>query len=234
MSVDKVIQELKSFASIERKKTNEWFFKTGKGEYSEFDQFIGVRVPDTRKIAKKHYKSLKLSDISKLINNKVHEVRHLGLIMLVNKYQQGEKEEVFNFYLANIQAANNWDLVDTTIPHTIGDYIFKHQEKLPIIYQFAESANLWERRIAIVSTFTFIKQGEFIPTLKISKQLLSDTHDLIHKAVGWMLREVYKKDSESCKAFLRENYAQLPRTTLRYAIERIPENERLHYLKGKF
>jgi len=234
MSVDKVIQELKSFASIERKKTNEWFFKTGKGEYSEFDQFIGVRVPDTRKIAKKHYKSLKLSDISKLINNKVHEVRHLGLIMLVNKYQQGEKEEVFNFYLANIQAANNWDLVDTTIPHTIGDYIFNHQDKLPIIYKFAESANLWERRIAIVSTFSFIKQGEFIPTLKISKQLLNDTHDLIHKAVGWMLREVYKKDNEACKAFLKQNYAQLRRTTLRYAIERMPEDQRQCYLKGEF
>ena len=129
---------------------------------------------------------------------------------------------------------NNWDLVDTTIPHTIGDYLFSHQNKLNILFDFAKSDNLWERRIAIVATFAFIKNSQFNPTLKIAKSLLKDSHDLIHKATGWMLREIYKKDNEVCKAFLRQNYAQLPRTTLRYAIERMREDERLHYLKGEF
>ena len=234
MNVDKVIQELKSFANDERKKTNEWFFKTGKGEYSEHDRFIGVRVPETRQIAKRHFKNIPFTQLDRLINHPVHEVRHCGLIILVNKYKSGNKEQAFDYYLQNIHAANNWDLVDTTIPHTIGDYIFNHQDKLKILFDYAKSENLWKRRIAIVATFAFIKNNQFDPTLKISKTLLKDSHDLIHKAIGWMLREVYKKNTEVCKAFLRENYAQLPRTTLRYAIERIQEDERQIYLKGKF
>ena len=234
MSAQEVITQLKSFATDERKATNEWFFKTGPGQYSEHDEFIGLRVPQTRLVAKKYFKKISFAQLDKIINHPVHEIRHCGLIMLVNKYQHGEKEEVFNFYLSNIQAANNWDLVDTTIPHTIGDYIFNHQDKLDILLDYSQSSNLWKKRIAIVATFAFIKNKQFKPTLKIAKTLLKDSHDLIHKAVGWMLREVYKKDSKVCKTFLRENYAQLPRTTLRYAIERMPENERLHYLKGKF
>jgi len=234
MSAQEVITQLKSFATDERKVVNEWFFKTGPGQYSEYDQFIGVRVPQTRLVAKKYFKDISFAQLDKLINHPVHEVRHCGLIMLVNKYQSGNKDEIFNYYLKNIHAANNWDLVDTTIPHTIGDYIFNHEDKLNILYSYAESNNLWERRIAIVATFAFIKNDQFKPTLKIAKKLLGDSHDLIHKAVGWMLREVYKKDGEACKTFLRENYAQLPRTTLRYAIERMPEDERLRYLKGEF
>lgn len=234
MKAEEIIDELKTYANTKRKKTNEWFFKTGKGEYSEYDKFIGVRVPHTRAIAKKHFKHASYSIIKSLIQNETHEIRHLGLIMLVNKYQEGDKEKVFNFYLKNISAANNWDLVDTTIPHTIGNYIFNHQDKLPLLYDFAKSSNLWEKRVAIVATLAFIKNIEFKPTLNIAKSLLNDKHDLIHKATGWMLREVYKKDSQTCEMFLKQNYAQLSRTTLRYAIERMPEDQRQCYLKGSF
>ena len=234
MKVEEIIDELKTYASSERKKTNEWFFKTGKGEYSEFDKFIGVRVPNTRKVAKKYFTSTSFDEIFDLINNEIHEIRHLGLIMLVNKYQAGEKDRVFNFYLENIHAVNNWDLVDTTIPHTIGDYIFNNQNLLNILFDYTNSDNLWKRRIAVVATFAFIKNNEFKPTLVITKTLLNDKHDLIHKAIGWMLREVYKKDSQTCEDFLKQNYAQLSRTTLRYAIERMPEEQRQLYLKGEF
>jgi 3-methyladenine DNA glycosylase AlkD len=234
MLVVQIIQELKSFASSERKKTNEYFFKTGKGQYSEHDEFIGVRVPQTRKVARQHFRNISFVQLDKLINHPVHEIRHCALIILVNKYQAGNKEEIFNYYLNNLNSVNNWDLVDTTTPHIIGDFIFNHQEKISLLYEWANSNNLWERRIAIVATFAFIRHGEFAPTLKISKLLLNDQQDLIHKAVGWMLREVYKKDEALVKLFLRENYAQLPRTTLRYAIERMQEDERQRYLKGIF
>ena len=234
MSAKEIIDELKTYASDERKKTNEWFFKTGKGGYSEYDRFMGVRVPHTRKVAKTHYKHTTLKTLDKLLRHPIHEVRHCGLIILVNQYQAGNQQTVFNYYLKNIHAVNNWDLVDTTTPQIIGDYIYNNQEKLEELLNFSQSNDLWEKRIAIVATFAFIKQGEFSPTLNIAKLLLDDSHDLIHKAVGWMLREIYKKNNEACKIFLRENYAQLPRTTLRYAIERMEENERLCYLKGKF
>lgn len=234
MSAEKIIRTLKSFATEHRKKTNEWFFKTGKGKYSEFDKFIGVDMPQTRQVARQYFKTIGFKEIDKLINHPIHEVRHCGLIILVNQYQTGEQTDVFNYYINNLHTVNNWDLVDTTAPQIIGDYLFKHQDKLALLENWAKSESLWKRRIAIVATWTFIKQGEFVPTLKIGKLLLGDKHDLIHKAVGWMLREVYKKEADSCKIFLRKNYPQLPRTTLRYAIERMQETERLNYLKGNF
>jgi 3-methyladenine DNA glycosylase AlkD len=234
MHANIIIDELKSFATEDRRKTNEWFFKTGPGEYSEHDQFIGVRMPQIRGVAKKYFKVIKFNEINQLISHPVHEIRHCALIILVNKYQSGNKEEVFNYYLNNLGSVNNWDLVDTTSPHIIGNFIFNHQEKISLLYEWENSNDLWERRIAIVSTFAFIRHGEFTLTLKISKLLLNDQQDLIHKAVGWMLREVYKKDEAVVKLFLRENYAQLPRTTLRYAIERMQEDERQRYLKGIF
>lgn len=234
MHANRIIDELKTFASQERKKTNMWFFKTGKGEYSEFDQFIGVRVPDTRKVAKKYFQTTNLDVISQLLKHEIHEVRHLGLIMLVHKYQTEDKDLIFDFYLDNLNAANNWDLIDTTIPPIIGDYIFNHPNKLSILLDHAKSTDLWKKRIAIVATFAFIKNNQFKPTFEIAKLLLKDSHDLIHKATGWMLREVYKKDNQACEAFLKQNYAQLSRTTLRYAIERMPEDQRQCYLKGEF
>ncbi|CAC9625069.1 probable DNA alkylation repair enzyme [uncultured Gammaproteobacteria bacterium] len=234
MRAEIIIKALKFFATPERKKTNEWFFKTGKGEYSEFDKFMGVRVPKIRKIAKQHGKNISFDEIKTLINHPIHEVRHCGLIILVHRYQVGDYETVFNYYIDNIQAVNNWDLVDTTTPQIVGDYLFKHQEKLPLLLNYAHSSNLWERRIAIIATLAFIRKNEFDVTLKISKLLLNDTQDLIHKAVGWMLREIYKRNPDICKEFLRKNYNKLPRTTLRYAIERMQETERLRYLKGNF
>ncbi|CAB5498869.1 probable DNA alkylation repair enzyme [uncultured Gammaproteobacteria bacterium] len=234
MNAKIIIKKLKSFATPERKKTNEWFFKTGKGEYSEHDKFIGIRTPQIRQVAKQYFKSLTFNEINELINHPIHEVRHCGLIILVNQYQIDNQDAVFNYYIDNIHAVNNWDLVDTTAPQIVGDYLYQHQEKLPLLFNYLHSSDLWERRISIVATWTFIKHDEFAPTLKIAKLLLGDKHDLIHKAIGWMLREVYKKDANICKNFLRENYTQLPRTTLRYTIERMPESERLRYLKKEF
>lgn len=234
MNAETIIKALKFFATKERKKSNEHFFKTAKGEYSEFDKFMGVRVPQTRQVAKQYFKEVDFAEIDKLINHPVHEVRHCGLITLVYQYQSGKQMEVFDYYINNLHTVNNWDLVDSTTSQIIGDYLFNHQDKLSLLEDWAKSDNLWERRIAIVATWAFIKQDEFTPTLKIAKLLLNDKHDLIHKAVGWMLREVYKKDTDTCKMFLRENYAQLPRTTLRYAIERMLESERQQYLKGEF
>ncbi|WPE18623.1 DNA alkylation repair protein [Candidatus Thioglobus autotrophicus] len=234
MSAQEVITQLKSFASDSRRKSNQYYFKTGPGEYSEFDQFIGVRTPQIRSIAKQYYQQISFDEIDQLINHTTHEIRYCGLIILVYQYQSNNQEAVFNYYLNHLHAVNNWDLVDYSSPHIIGDYLLKHPQKHTLLYQWASSDNLWERRIAIVSTLTFIKQNQFKLTLAISQLLLKDSQDLIHKAVGWMLREVYKKDADTCKIFLRENYAQLPRTTLRYAIERMAEIERKAYLKGGF
>ncbi|CAB5495860.1 DNA alkylation repair protein [Bathymodiolus thermophilus thioautotrophic gill symbiont] len=234
MEAEIIIKALKSFATPERKKTNEWFFKTGKGEYSEFDKFMGVRMPKVRQVAKQYGNSLAFNEIKILTDHPIHEVRHCGLIILVHHYQIGDCETVFNYYIDNIQAVNNWDLVDTTTPQIVGDYLFKHQEKLPLLLNYTHSPNLWERRIAIIATLAFIRQNEFNITLKIGKLLLNDTQDLIHKAVGWMLREVYKRDPNICKKFLQKNYKQLPRTTLRYAIEHMQKTERLKCLKGNF
>ncbi|BBB23891.1 DNA alkylation repair protein [Isorropodon fossajaponicum endosymbiont JTNG4] len=234
MSSDKIISQLKSFATEQRRQTNEWFFKTGKGEYSEFDQFMGVRMPQIRQVAKQYFEGIAYAEIDKLIHHPIHEIRHCGLIILVNKYQSDDETSVFKYYLKNINSVNNWDLVDTTTPHIVGDYIYHHQDQLPLLFEFSKSNDLWEKRIAIVATFAFIKQGEFEPTFKIAKALLADTHDLIHKAIGWMLRGVYKKDHQATQLFLQENYKQLPRTTLRYAIERMTDNQRLLYFKGKF
>ena len=234
MSAKEVIAQHKSFANLERKKTNQRFFKTGPGQYSEHEQFIGVRVPQIRLIAKQYFKQIDFSEIDQLIINPIHEVRFCALIILMNQYQENNQETVFNYYLDHISSVNNWDLVDTTVPAIIGDYLVNHSEKTTLLFKWADSDDLWERRIAIVATFAFIRQNQFKLTLAISQILLKDQEDLIHKAVGWMLREVYKKDLNICMTFLRENYAQLPRTTLRYAIERMPEIDRKAYLKGTF
>jgi 3-methyladenine DNA glycosylase AlkD len=234
MQANIIIDELKSFANEDRRKTNESFFKTGKGQYSEHDHFIGVRMPQIRDVAKKYFKVINLDELDQLISHSIHEIRMCALIILVNKYQVGNKEVIFNYYVTNLESVNNWDLVDTTTPNIIGNFIFCHQEKLSLLYKWAKSDNLWERRISIVATLAFIRHDEFTPTIEISKILLNDKRDLIHKSVGWMLREVYKKDSAICKTFLRENYSSLSRTTLRYAIERMEGKERLNYLKENF
>jgi len=234
MIAKEVINALKLVATEKRRKVNEWFFKTGKGEYGYGDIFIGVTVPNIRKIAKKFSQEISLKELVELIRNPIHEVRLCALIILVNKYKKEDSEKIYQYYLKHLNSVNNWDLVDTSAPYIVGDYLYKNQKKSKILLEFSQSENLWIRRISIVSTLTFIKNNEFNQTLKIANLLIYDDHDLIHKAVGWMLREIYKRDESLIKQFLRQNYAQIPRTTLRYAIERMDKEGRLLYLKGNF
>ena len=234
MIAKEVVNALKLVATEERRKVNEWFFKTGKGEYGYGDIFLGVTMPNIRRIAKKFSQEISLQELTELIRNPIHEVRLCALIILVNKYKKENSDKIYQYYMDHLTAINNWDLVDSSAPYIVGDYLYKHPEKSKILIDFSHSENLWVRRISIISTFTFIKNNEFNTTLEIAKLLLNDNHDLIHKAVGWMLREIYKRDEHLIKRFLRQNYAQIPRTTLRYAIERMDKEERLLYLKGNF
>ncbi len=206
------------------------FFKTGKGQYGEGDVFLGITVPKQRKIAKK-YLDLSLQDLSSLIKSKVHEERLTALFVAVYKYKKFQiKKEIYQWYIKNAKQVNNWDLVDSSAPYIVGDFL-KDKDR-SILFKLAKSKNLWEKRIAILSTFAFINQGEFKDTFKIAEILLSDTHDLIHKAVGWMLREVGKRVSQKTEeVFLQKHYQKMPRTMLRYAIERFPEKLRQKYLK---
>lgn len=234
MLAKKIINELKILATEERKRTNEWFFKTEKGSYGYGDIFIGVTVPDIRKISKKFSSIISLSETKKLIQNPIHEVRLCALIILVNQYKNDNPDEIFDFYIQNISYINNWDLVDTSAPYITGDYFYRNTKKRNMMFEFSKSESLWIRRISIISTFYFIRKNEFNETLEIAKTLINDEQDLIHKAVGWMLREVYKRDEGLVKTFLRSNYDQLPRVMLRYAIEKMDKVERIQYLKGSF
>ena len=234
MIAKEVINELKILATEDRRKSNEWFFKTNKGEYGYGDIFLGVRMPDIRKVAKKFSPKITLKELTELIQSPIHEVRLCALIILVNQYKKGNLSKIFEYYIRQINFINNWDLVDSSAPYIVGDYLYNNPNERSILFEFVHSENLWVRRISIVSTFTLIKNNQFNETLQIAKILLNDKHDLIHKAVGWMLREVYKRDQDLIRTFLKQNYAQLPRTTLRYAIERMDEVERLLFLKGYF
>ncbi len=226
-------KELKKNSDPRQAKILRRFFKTGKGEYGEGDIFLGVKVPNQRKVAA-NFQNLSLKDLEKLLNSKVHEHRLTALLILIKRYERADKEErkkIFDFYLKNTKNINNWDLVDLSAPKIIGNYLLDKPRK--ILYELAKSNNLWERRIAIISTFTFIRNNEFDDTLKISKILLLDKHDLIRKAVGWMLREVGKKDQKTEEEFLKKYYSKMPRVMLRYAIERFEERKRKLYLSKK-
>ena len=234
MTAKEVVNALKLVATEERRKANEWFFKTGKGEYGYGDIFLGVTVPNIRRIAKKFGQEISLQKLTELIRSPIHEVRLCALIILVNKYKKEDSDKIYQFYMDHLTAINNWDLVDSSAPYIVGDYLYKHPEKSKILFDLVRSDNLWIRRISIISTFTFIRNNQFRTTLNLAKLLLTDNHDLIHKAVGWMLREIYKRDGDLIRKFLIQNYAQIPRTTLRYAIERMDKREREKYLKGDF
>ena len=234
MTAKEVVNALKLVATEERRKANEWFFKTGKGEYGYGDIFLGVTVPNIRRIAKKFSQEISLQKLTELIRSPIHEVRLCALIILVNKYKKEDSDKIYQYYMDNLTAINNWDLVDSSAPYIVGDYLYKHPEKSIILFELVRSDNLWIRRISIVSTFTFIRNNQFRTTLDLAKLLLTDNHDLIHKATGWMLREIYKRDADLIRQFLIQNYAQIPRTTLRYAIERMDKRERKKYLKGDF
>ncbi len=238
MTLNALIKELKTKENPLKAKILLRFFKTGKGQYGEGDFFLGITVPESRTIAKK-YVDLQFADIEKLINNKYHEARLVAIIILVAKYRNAdkrgllkEKKDIYNFYLSHTKNINNWDLVDLSSEYIVGSYLFDKDRK--ILDKLAKSKNLWERRIAIISTFAFIYKGEYEGTFKIVKILMKDEHDLIHKACGWMLREVGKRISEvPLLKFLDEHSNEMPRTMLRYAIERLPEAERKYYLKKK-
>ncbi|MFA6587650.1 MAG: DNA alkylation repair protein [Patescibacteria group bacterium] len=207
------------------------FFKTGKGEYGEGDVFLGIKVPVQRSAVKKYY-DLPINDVIRILTNKIHEYRLSALFILVHKFQKGDdalKNQIFNLYLKNTKFINNWDLVDLSAPNIVGNYLL--DKPRTILYELAKSKNLWERRISVLSTFTFIRQNDFKDTLRISGILLNDKHDLIHKAVGWMLREIGKRNKKIEENFLKKYYRQMPRTMLRYAIERFPKAKQQKYLK---
>ena len=208
------------------------FFKTGKGEYGEGDIFYGIKVPEQR-IISKQFNDLSLTDLKELINSKVHEERLIAAFILVNQYRRGDEKKkkiIFDFYLKNRKGINNWDLVDLSAPKIVGAYLIDKEKDL--LYKFARSKDLWEKRISIISTQAFIREHFFEDALNISEILLNDKHDLIHKAVGWMLREVGNRDLEAEEEFLKTHYKIMPRTMLRYAIEKFPEQKRKAYLKG--
>ncbi len=223
--------DLRKYASQQKARDLQRFFKTGRGEYGEGDKFIGVVVPDIRKIVKK-YNNLPLAQIAKLLHSSIHEERLCALLILVSQYQKADSQkqkQIFNLYLKNYKYINNWDLVDLTAPRIVGAYLL--DKPRDVLYKLARSHNLWKKRIAILATFQFIYHGESADTLKISRLLLHDNHDLIHKAVGWMLREVGKRcDEKILLDFLNRNHKVMPRTCLRYAIERLPEAKRKKYL----
>ena len=208
------------------------FFKTGPGEYGAGDRFLGVRVPALRRLARTH-RTLPLDDTLALLRSKWHEERLLALVLLVGRYKRADargRQEVYDAYLANTRHINNWDLVDASAEHVVGPHIEPNAPE--ILDRLAASDDVWERRIAMLATFHWIKQREFRPALAIADRLVNDRHDLIHKAVGWMLREIGKRDGKVEREFLRAHYRTMPRTMLRYAIEKFPDAERRRWLAG--
>jgi 3-methyladenine DNA glycosylase AlkD len=233
MSVETIRGQLQALADPQQAVNLQRFFKTGPGDYGEGDRFLGLRVPQIRKLVKE-FGATPIREIQQLLHSTVHEERLLALLLMVQRFQRGgvvERNSLYHTYLASTRYINNWDLVDASAPHIVGAWLFdKSREPL---YQLARSSSLWERRIAIIATFYFIKSGEYADSLQLAEHLLQDPHDLIHKAVGWVLREVGKCDLEAEEVFLRKHYREMPRTMLRYAIERFPEKRRQDYLKGR-
>ncbi len=230
-------KEFRSLADIKQAGILQRFFKTGPGQYGEGDLFLGIKVPVQRKLAKK-YADLEMSWIERLLNSPIHEHRLTSLFILISQFNKADSQtqkDIFNFYIEYSKRINNWDLVDLSAPNIVGKYLVdKKVKELKILDRLAVSHNLWERRIAILATFEFIKLGKSDLTFRIAQKLLKDKEDLIHKAVGWMLREVGKRIGEAEEEkFLLPHYQSMPRTMLRYAIERFPEAKRKKYLRGK-
>jgi len=226
-------KDLKKSSNKDKAKLLQRFFKTGKGEYAEGDIFLGISVPQQRKLAKK-YSNLDILTLQSLLDSKIHEERLIALLILVENYKKSHEEQKYqisSFYLKNTKNINNWDLVDLSAPNILGNYLLEKPKD--ILFKLAQSSLLWEKRISIISSFAFIKNNQFDTTLKIAKILLNDSHDLIHKAVGWMLREIGKRSLQEEENFLKTSYNEMPRTMLRYAIEKFPEEKRQAYLKGE-
>ena len=233
MSLKDLQFSLKKSSNIEQAKALQKYFKTGPGEYGEGDIFLGIKVPALRSIARQH-PDLTFDELRELIISPVHEERMAALMILVKRFpgsEPEEKEKIYKFYLQNSKNINNWDLVDLSAPQIVGGYLIDRNKR--ILEKLADSKNLWEKRISILATFRFIKGNQFDTAFIIAEKLLNDKNDLIHKAVGWMLREIGKRDLTAEEEFLKDRFKKMPRTMLRYAIEKFPENKRKAYLQGK-
>lgn len=223
-------QRLREFATPERAKANAWFFKTGPGQYGEGDRFLGVTVPDQRRVARE-FAALPPAQVTTLLHSPWHEERLTALLILVRQYERGDattRQAVHDLYLANLDRVNNWDLVDSSAAQVVGAHL--RRGKRSLLRELAQSPDLWRRRVAIIATLAFIREGDFADTLTIARLLLRDEHDLIHKAVGWMLREVGNRDRDALLGFLDRHAAVMPRTMLRYAIEKFPAPLRAKYM----
>ncbi|MEM6255977.1 MAG: DNA alkylation repair protein [Cyanobacteria bacterium P01_D01_bin.156] len=232
MTVEQIRQTLKALADPAIAEHSRRFFKTGKGDYGEGDQFLGIRVPVLRSHVKQ-YQVTSLADIQQLLKSPFHEERLLALLLLVHQFKKGSattKTGIYQLYLEHTNYVNNWDLVDSSAPQIVGAYLETRDRQ--VLYKLVQSHSLWDRRIAIMATFEFIRNHQFEDTLQLSAQLLDDGEDLIHKAVGWMLREIGKRDRIVETTFLKAHYQTMPRTMLRYAIEKFPAEERQAYLNG--
>jgi 3-methyladenine DNA glycosylase AlkD len=229
----RLFRDLRKVSTRARAKASERFFKTGPGEYGEGDRFLGTAVPDLRKLSLK-YEALSLKDLSSLLKSRWHEERLLALLILVRQYERGApaaRNAIHKLYLGHTKYINNWDLVDSSASAIVGAHLDEGDRAL--LHKLAQSRSVWERRIAILASFHYIKKGEYEDTLTITELLLRDEHDLIHKAVGWMLREIGKRDQAVEERFLKTHAARMPRTMLRYAIERFPEPLRRRYLNAR-
>lgn len=230
----KALDELISLSDQHQALHLQRFFKTGKGQYGEGDSFLGIKVPITRSIAKKYYREFSLDNVQELIKNKHHEARLLALLIMVQFFEDKNfshmKKDIFELYLNNVEYINNWDLVDLSAPRVVGKFVFESNNP-DCFYELAESNHLWSERISIVSQYYFIKKGEFKHILALSEKFLTHKHDLMHKAVGWMLREMGKIDEKPLYAFLDKHYKIMPRTMLRYSLEKLPKDKKEYYMK---
>jgi len=233
MTAQEISKLLRGHANPDIAEHSSRYFKTGQGEYGAGDQFLGIRVPDIRAQVKK-CEAVSLDDTQLLLMSSFHEERLFALLLLVKKFAKGDENEqaaIYSLYLNNMHRINNWDLVDSSASQIVGSYLESRDRQ--ILYKLVKSTNIWERRIAIISTFQFIRNNQFNDALKLAKMLLNDKEDLIQKAVGWMLREIGKRDVAVEQAYLQTHYRKMPRTMLRYAIEKFPEQVRKKYLAGE-
>lgn len=233
-----IFQALEEYAYTEQRCKLMKFFKTSKGQYGYGDEFLGVKVPQTREVVGRFWQKCEWQDIEALVTSKYHEMRLAGLLVLVRKYKwamkhaPGMQDEIISFYLKHTQYVNNWDLVDLSCYELLGYWVLEQDERKDVLCRLVHSENMWEQRIAIVSTMQLIRHGKLDMTFELADELLFHKHDLIHKAVGWLLREAGKRDAARLEKFLKPRYKQMPRTMLRYAIEKFPEERRKQYLAG--
>lgn len=237
ITATQVIAELKKLSNKKYAEAQHWYFQTHKGGYGEGDKFLGIRVPAARSVAKR-FSDLPLTETSKLANNKYHEARFVALVILVKQFQKSkdskERTAIFNFYLKLVKSGvvNNWDLVDCSAPY-LGEYLINQPTAMKLLLKLSRSQNLWEQRVGVMFTAAFIRSGNNEPTLILAEKLISHPHDLIHKATGWMLREAGKQNLKDLRTFLTKHAAVMPRTMLRYSIEKLPDTERKKWLAKK-